>query len=124
MSFALGLTYYGQDRSIILIGRYIDDVMRPVAEDLGDPKVFQFERHVRLHERGKTIRMIMTLDMIIVFPGVGLLALVFSSSAVFGPASPVVPIVTWIAELGLEILLVILWIPAAQRLSPRRRSPG
>jgi hypothetical protein len=98
--------------------------MRPVAEDLGDPKVFQFERHVRLHERGKTIRMIMTLDMIIVFPGVGLLALVFSSSAVFGPASPVVPIVTWIAELGLEILLVILWIPAAQRLSPRRRSPG
>ncbi len=116
LSFALGLQYYGQDMSIMLVGRYIDEHLRPMADKLVGPddKVFQWEPHVRKHERGVLIRFVMTVDMLMLFPGVSAAALGFAFPVAFSSSSPhpLVGIV-WLIEAGLTLILAALWIPAA-----------
>ncbi len=117
LSFALGLQYYGQDRSIILVGRYIDMELRPLACRLaGGVDVFGWEPNVRRHERGRTIRFVMISDMLLLFPGIGALALAFSSPVAFTPPSPQPLVgVIWVVEALLALILAALWIPAANR---------
>src|SRR3954451_10566954 len=88
LSFALGIQYYGQDRSIILVGSYIETELLPLARRLAGEDVFGWEIHVRNHERGRAIRFVMISDMLLLFPGIGALALAFSSPVAFSRPSP------------------------------------
>jgi hypothetical protein len=124
ISFILGLQYYHQDRSIIRIGNYIDQVLRPFAMRISGETIFQWEPYLRRRPGGRELTFLISADVLGVFVGVGMGGLGFSSIAIFGKLhlthlQMVSVRVIWISELFLLMLLGVLWVRAARRGFPR-----
>jgi hypothetical protein len=115
LSFVLGLGYYEQHRSIMMIGRYVRLVLRPKAHALGTPDVFEWEHYIRKYRRSLLWRLSIRINAPLMFclPPLGVLAFAAESSL----ARPGVTGYVWAGELvaviGLGLTLSLGdWIEA------------
>jgi hypothetical protein len=98
LSFILGIGYYEQHRSIMMIGRYVRFKLMPVAQELGTPNIFEWEEHISGCTRSRLWRLAMRLTAPLMFCVPPLAVLAFAAEPSL--ARPGVTLYVWAGELA------------------------
>jgi hypothetical protein len=109
LSLALGVGYYVQHRSILMVGEFIQHKTRPAAQELGTSDVFEWEPYIRRCRRSRLWRFSLRLTAPLFFCLPAFAALGFSAEQALSAGSWST-VAVWCCEvaavIGLSLLLL------------------
>jgi hypothetical protein len=113
LSAALGLYYRAAEHDFTTIGRYIDQIQRPLlVEKLGDERLFRYESFFREQRYGRGV--VLGLAIALIFPVMSIAALVLVIPAL----GPFADWAIWIAGVIFTLLQSVAWrLPLDQRVA-------